>query len=296
MKAINDALGPGRHVFDVDGMRQSYEVAGNGRVCVVHSGGPGINSDYLRMPLLEEHLTMVYIDPIGTGKSSLLPGGEYFVPTYAYHVEAVLDHIQAPKPLILGHSHGGMVALEVAIRNPNRLGGLIAYDTAPVYNAELLAEAQRQISAYAQRWADRPEAGRAARAWAAGDQRRQDAASEREWFAEILPAYFADYRRTIKDQPISLDVTWDPNRHNGSWSAADRLDAIDAPALIICGAFDFVCPPRWSRQMQAGIPNSVLVELTDSGHFGYQEQPDDFAAAIVKFIASLATPAGGVPR
>jgi hypothetical protein len=48
------ALSQGWHAFDVDGVQQSYQVTGNGRVCVVHSGGPGIESDYLRMPLLED--------------------------------------------------------------------------------------------------------------------------------------------------------------------------------------------------------------------------------------------------
>ena len=143
------ALSPGWHAFDVDGVTQSYEVAGSGRMCVVHSGGPGIDSGYLRMPLLEDHLTMVYLDPIGTGRSGLLPRGEYFMPTYAHYFEAVLDHIDQPRPIILGHSHGGMVALELAMRDPHRLGGLIAYDTAPVYNDALWEEAGRQMSAYA---------------------------------------------------------------------------------------------------------------------------------------------------
>jgi len=69
----DDALSPGRHAFDVDGLRQAYEVAGDGPVCVAHSGGPGINSDYLRMPLLEDHLTMLSLDPIGTGRAQIRP-------------------------------------------------------------------------------------------------------------------------------------------------------------------------------------------------------------------------------
>src|ERR1700710_1378137 len=127
MQVANDALRKGWHTFDVDGNKQAYEVAGTGPVCVVHSGGPGINSDYLHMPLLEKHLTMVYLDPIGTGKSSLLPDGEYFVPVYAHYLEAVLDHLRDPRPVILGHSHGGMVALELAIQKSARIGGVIAY-------------------------------------------------------------------------------------------------------------------------------------------------------------------------
>jgi proline iminopeptidase len=280
------ALTPGWHAFDVGGLKQSYEVAGNGRVCVVHSGGPGIDSDYLRMPLLEDHLTMVYLDPIGTGRSSLLPGGEYFMPTYAHYFEAVLDHIGEPRPIVLGHSHGGMVALEFAMRDPHRLGGLIAYDTAPVYDDALWKEAGRQMSAYADRWPDRPEAAVAVRAWNGRREVRTDAASAQQWLADVTPAYFADYHR-VADGSFRLDLTWDPNRNNGVWYGLDGLGAIDTPTLIICGTFDFVCPPRWSEQLHAGIAESVLVELPDSGHFGYQEQPNEFVGAVLDFVDKL---------
>ncbi|HEY6577367.1 MAG TPA: alpha/beta hydrolase [Mycobacterium sp.] len=279
-------LRTGWHAFDVDGLKQSYEVAGNGRVCVVHSGGPGIDSAYLRMPLLEDRLTMVYLDPIGTGRSGLLPGGEYFMPTYAHYLEAVLEYIGEPRPIVLGHSHGGMVALELAMRDPRRLGGLIAYDTAPVFDDALWEEAGRQMSAYAERWPDRPEAAVAWRAWNGRRDVRTDAASARQWLADVTPAYFADYHR-VADGSLRLDLTWDPNRNNGAWSGLGRLGAVDTPTLIICGAFDFVCPPRWSEQMHAGITGSVLVELPHSGHFGYQEQPDEFVGAVLDFVGKL---------
>jgi pimeloyl-ACP methyl ester carboxylesterase len=287
MQSRNDALRNGRHTFDVDGNKQAYEVAGTGPVCVVHSGGPGINSDYLRMPLLEEHLTMVYLDPIGTGKSSLLPNGEYFVPTYAHYLEAVLDHLSQPQPVVLGHSHGGMVTLELAIQKSARIGAVIAYDTAPEYTKELWDEASRQMTLYAARWPDRAEAAAAARAWAAGvsGETRTDADSEQKFLADILPAYFADSRRTLdRDHPVTLNIKWDPTRINGAWSASGRLDAIRTPTLIICGDFDFVCPPRWSKEIHRAITESRLVELHDSGHFGHLEQPRSFADAVVDFV------------
>jgi pimeloyl-ACP methyl ester carboxylesterase len=174
---------------------------------VAHSGAPGINSDYLRMPLLDKCLTMVYLDPIVTCKSDLLPGAEYFVPTYAYHLQAVLDHLGRPKPLILGHSHDGRVVLELAIQNSHRLGGVIAYDTAPVYNDDLREEATRQMTAFATRWADdRPEATIAAQAWHAvgGGEPR----TEEKFLTDILPAYFAVYRRSHDpNHPPALNVT-----------------------------------------------------------------------------------------
>ena len=39
--------------------------------------------------------------------------------------------------------------------------------------------------------------------------------------------------------------------------------------------------------MHVGIAESVLVELPDSGHFGYQEQPDEFVGAVLDFVDGL---------
>ena len=61
----------------VDGLRLIYRVAGEGPVCLVHSGGPGVHPEYLRISALEEHLTMVYVDPGGSGDSDPLPDGDY---------------------------------------------------------------------------------------------------------------------------------------------------------------------------------------------------------------------------
>ena len=244
------------HVLDVEGVVQAYEVAGSGPVCVVHSGGPGVNSQYLRMPLVEQHLTMVYLDPVGTGRSGLLSGGEYFVPTYARFLTAVLDRLEVIRPLVLGHSHGGFVALELAARNPGLLGGLIAYATAPCGNAELRAEATRQMAAFVQRWPDRPEAVQAGRTWLAyrvtGEAKIVDRASHLQFRRGIQPAYFADFRRTLAQcGPQESDITFDPARNNGEWDVRDRLGSIDAPILIVSGTYDFICPPRWAQELTA---------------------------------------------
>ena len=281
-------LVPGWHVFEFEGLRQAYEVAGGGPVCVVHSGGPGINSDYLRMPLLEQHLTIVYLDPVGTGRSDLLPGGDYSVPTYARFAKGLLDHLGAEQPYFLGHSHGGFVGLELAIHNPGLLAGLIAYSTAPVYTAELFEEATRQMESFVARWPDQPDAEKAGRAWHASSNARTTQVADREsrleFLRTILPAYFANYWQTAgRSGPITLDVTWDPARKDSDWDVRGMLDRIDVPTLVISGLYDFICPRRWSQQICAGVPNAQMLELDHSGHFGYLEQQDEFVPAVVKF-------------
>ena len=85
------------------------------------------------MPLLEQDLTMVYVEPVGTGASGRLPDArEYNLATYVHFLNAVIEHLALPEVVLLGHSHGGFVAQRYALDRPERVASLILYDTSPV--------------------------------------------------------------------------------------------------------------------------------------------------------------------
>src|SRR4051794_26936265 len=123
----------GTHTVELDGLLQRYHVHGSGPVCVALPGGPGVDWAYLRMPALEEHLTMVYVEPIGTGGSGRLashPHG-YTRDRYARALLALLDHLGLATPHLLGHSHGGVVAPYFALHHPRPGAPAGLYGTAP---------------------------------------------------------------------------------------------------------------------------------------------------------------------
>ncbi|MFH8533387.1 alpha/beta fold hydrolase [Streptomyces tendae] len=275
--------------FVLDGVRQVYRVAGEGPVCLVHSGGPGVHPEYLRMPALERRLTLVYIDPVGSGDSDSLPDGDYSLTRYARFAKAVLDDIGAPTAFFLGHSHGGFVALQFAIDYPDRLDGLILYDTAPVSGPELTRSATTRMASFVQRWPERLEALEAGRAWeeavVTGTRKIDDDASHERHLNTLLPAYYADYRKTLAEAgDLTLRVRHDPNRRPVDWDVRDRLSTIDVSTLVIVGAYDFICPPRYAYELVAGRPDSRLCELRESGHFGHIEEAAAFADAVLRFI------------
>ncbi|MGW4490283.1 alpha/beta fold hydrolase [Amycolatopsis sp. NPDC004368] len=278
-----------RQVF-IDGVRQVYRVAGDGPVCLVHPGGPGIDPGYLRFPELEKALTLVYLDPIGSGDSDLLPGGDYSMSRYVDFAAGVMDDLGVREAYFLGHSHGGFVGLQFGLDKPERVTGLILYDTAPLQNEQLWAAATEEMEAFARRWPGRPEAVEAARVWKAAKVdhtlKVADDESHKLFLAAILPAYFADYRKTAEEvgADLALGVRHDPNRLPVDWDVRDRLHAIGVPALIIAGTYDFVCPLRFSRLMRDVLPQGRLRELAHSGHFGHLEQPEEFTEAVVEFV------------
>jgi pimeloyl-ACP methyl ester carboxylesterase len=286
-------LTAGWHHVELDGVTQAYEVKGRGPVCFVHAGGPGIDSDYMRMPLLEKYMTLVYLDPVGTGRSGFLPDGDYSVAEYARRLELLRAHLDVTDGFVMGHSHGGFVALQHALDYPGRLRGLIVYASAPTNSPELEAEARRQIAAFAERWPDRPEAVEAVRIFEAeldGEVKITDRYSFQEYVTTLMPAFFADFRRTTKElgKPPTLVITsYDPDRKGSEFDVRGQLGAIETPTLTLAGTYDFTCPPMWSREIHTEITGSQLVEFTASGHFPHIEQPEQFVMSIRGYLADL---------
>ncbi|MFC6079654.1 alpha/beta fold hydrolase [Sphaerisporangium aureirubrum] len=287
-------LSPGTHTVEVDGVTQRYHVHGTGPVCLAHPGGPGVHWDYLRMPEVEKHLTMVYVEPIGTGGSGRLPSHPhgYTRDRYSRNVEALIDHLAVPRVFLLGHSHGGFVAQYHALRRPGRLAGVILYDSAPVTGPEHIAEAVRGVEEFARRNAGNPGLARVLEAFGSigaisGDE--QFTAAVRG----LLPAYFADYwgrerefapmRDTVSGSHISgLDEHLVPDMIDDR----ESLGTLTLPALVIVGRYDVICGVRWGQELHKLIPGSELLILEDSGHFGHIEEPGAFARAVAGFTAS----------
>ncbi|GAA0464031.1 hydrolase [Paractinoplanes deccanensis] len=264
----------------VGGIAQRFHVAGRGPVCVMHPGGPGVDWSYLRMPLVEEFVTAVYVEPVGTGESGRLashPHG-YTVQAYVPFVHAVVQHVGAK--FLLGHSHGGLVAQQYALTHPTRLAGMALYATAPCNGPDLDAVSGRN----AERIGRRPRMGPVLQALHAPWPETDEGATAN--LRAILPLYFDDYwgheaRYAALREAVRC---WHVSQDGEVFDVRDRLGRITTPALAIAGAHDWICEPSWSRRLAEGIPGSSYVEQPHSGHFGHIEEPEGFAAALEKWI------------
>jgi pimeloyl-ACP methyl ester carboxylesterase len=293
MNEMATPLSQGVHTIDLDGIAQRYHVHGTGPVCLAHPGGPGVFWESLRMPALERHLTMVYVEPIGTGGSGRLtshPNG-YTRERYTKALIGLLDHLALPRAYLLGHSHGGFVVQHCALRHPNRVAGVVLYESSPLTGPEFMAEAMGNVQEFARRHAHNPELPGVIEAFQATAAISNDA----EFTAAVrglLPAYFADYwRREQEFAPMRATVSgWHisgSDEHLVPEIIDDReaLASMAVPAMVVVGRHDVICGPRWAGELSRLIPDSRLVILHNSGHFGHIEEPDAFADAVAGFIA-----------
>lgn len=287
-------LATGTHTVEIDGVVQRYHVHGTGPVCLAHSGGPGIDWEYLRMPLLERHLTLVHPEPIGTGGSGRLPWHPhgYTRARYSRFLRALIEHLGVPEVHLLGHSHGGFVAQYHALHHPEQVAGIVLYESAPLTGPEHGAEAMRLVELFAARHAGHPELPDVLAAFQAiatiSDDEQMTAVAR-----GVIPAYVADYwgreeefgplRASLRATHVSgLDEALSPDVID------DRADlgSLTVPALVVVGRHDVICGVRWAEELHRLIPGSELLILEKSGHFGHLEEPEAFAQAVTRFVTT----------
>ncbi|HEU5075875.1 MAG TPA: alpha/beta hydrolase [Polyangiaceae bacterium] len=275
------------HCIEIHGLTQRFHVAGSGPICIVHSGGPGIGWEYLRMPLLELSLTLIYVEPIGTGFSGQLsdPRG-YTIGRYSRQLIGILDHLRLSRAHVLGHSYGGFVAQRLALDHPDRVASLVLYATSPVTGPEFLADARANIARIAKRSGDDQLCASFDAIWTSGD----DATFTRH-FRAIFPAYFAEYQaRAAEFEPLrsALVASWDPMRGespDGPFDTRSALGKLRIPTLVTTGRHDYICGPRWAELLVRGVPGAASLTFERSGHMSHLEEAEDFARAIADFVS-----------
>jgi pimeloyl-ACP methyl ester carboxylesterase len=122
-----------------DGRTLSYHKMGNdGPVLVCHPGGPGFSSLYFGdLAGLWERFSLVLLNPRGTGGSGRPADSRaYQIEDYVADVEELRAHLGLEKILLLGHSHGGVVAQVYAARHPDRVERLVLASTLARFGAE----------------------------------------------------------------------------------------------------------------------------------------------------------------
>ncbi|QIO77355.1 alpha/beta hydrolase (plasmid) [Rhizobium leguminosarum bv. trifolii] len=282
---ILNTLSSGHHVVDIDGIRQSFHVTGKGPVIVVHPGGPGIHWQYLRMPLLERHFTMVYLEPIGTGGSGQLaehPHG-YTIELFANQLRRFLETLDISNVILLGHSHGGFVIQEHTSGSPDRVSGMILYSSSAVTGNDFMRNAANGIQAFAdRRHADGPAV---LQAWQSVPKMSSDD-DYTKIMRDLLPAYFADGVREKLDLEAfraGINATILIG-NNEPFDARSRLQNLSVRTLILTGDHDFICGPKWGETLHDSLRNSELVRFAHSGHFAHLEQPEEFLASVLAFV------------
>jgi proline-specific peptidase len=282
-----EKLAVGEHRADVGGIHFWYKVAGKGPPLVVQAPGWGVGSEYLQngLAVLEKNFTVIYYDPRGSARSSR-PSDPKLMATddMIEDLERLRGEWGLNSITVLGHSHGGAIALGYAIHHSETVHKLILVD-ACMEDHDFSSEREREIAARKNdsRFKD-------AITTITGNYDPKTDEQFDAYLKKILPLYFYDpasgMPRFAKTD-TALPSVWAYHAFDAPERPVSKqeglLDHVKAQTLVLVGQGDWICPVAEGQRLNQGIRNSRLVVLEKSGHFPWIEGPNRFFAEVVQF-------------
>ena len=274
-----------------DGRLLSYEREGEGPALVCHPGGPGFSSRYFGdLAGLAASFTLLKLNPRGTdGSDRPADPRAYETADYVADLEELRDHLGAERFDLLGHSHGGVVAMAYAAEHPGRVRRLVLMSTLPRFQAEqVTAMEAAMLTKAGEPWYE--DARAALEAEQTGEFDSDEALAElvlREY-----PFYFSRYGE--RERAYVATLTGEvPNRDAlrlfneeivTVFDLRPELPRIEAQTLVITGEDDFITGPVSAGEIAAGVPGAELVLVPDCGHFLFVEARERCREEVARFV------------
>ena len=190
----------------------------------------------------------------------------------AASLEALLDHHELPRAVLLGHSMGGMVALEACARFPERIAGLVLACTSARFGS---SDGAWQRGFIGERVAPL-DAGRGMAALAAEQVPKMMTRAASREARDAAIAVMSDVPEATYRRALECLLTFDRR---------DVLALIDAPTLVLAAAADVQAPPAVMEKMASRIHEAEYVALPECAHLANFERPDLFGNAVCEFLA-----------
>ena len=266
--------------LNVSGGTISYEEGGEGpAVVLLHEGIADRRMWNREFPLLARDHHVARYDLRGYGAST--PATSKFSPVQ--DLVALLDRLGAPRPLIVGPSMGGKIALDLALAHPDRVGSLLLI--APGYSGMDYDHVPGGKATFER---DETLSQAAANAWAAG---RLDEATEhlRQLWASALTGSALDLFRTmVRDnaKEVFEERSGQFETREGK-PAAGRLHELHAPTRILVGDRDNPAMPHCANFLGRGIAGAKVQLVPGADHLLNLSRPDAFDAALREFVKTL---------
>ncbi len=192
-----------------------------------------------------------------------IPGWMDDVSDLAYLYLDMLKALKLERVHVAGHSLGGWIGLEMAVRATQRIASLTLIASAGIH---VKGASKADIFMI-----DPDEQARLAYA----DKAMGEAAAERAGAAKYQ-------EMAIANRVASARFGWNPRFHN---PRLERwLHRVDVPALIVWGKQDRIFAPVHAEAFQRAIPGSRLAMIETAGHLPHVERMDEVLKAIETFL------------
>lgn len=287
------------HVL-VNGVRLFFDVEGGKLVpdgsamrerptLLLLHGGPGLDHAIFRptYSALADIAQVVYLDHRGNGRSDSGPKESWTLAQWADDVRAFCDTLGIEKPIVLGVSFGGTVAMAYATRYPSHPGKLILITTEAKGDSHL----ERRVALFEKFGG--PEVGALARKRFFETKGQPDEVAVAEWRRLAMPHYTRRSRaeamgRMIIRQDVLQYFTRPAQGEGHTFDFLPHLHRIACPTLVMGGEDDPMTPIEAQIDIAAALPKHLVrfERFSDCGHAIMADQPERGLAVICEFIAS----------
>ena len=253
---------------------------------LIHGLGASKASWLTVVPQLARNYRVIALDLPGFGASSK-PWARYDSHWFSDQVFEFLDALGYETALIGGNSMGGKIAMEMAMRRPEKVQAIACLCPAAAFSHRPMLFLARLL---------RPElgliAGRISRERIRGQIGMMIAdarALHDDWYEAAIDDFLRVWRnpraRTAFFRAARQIYLEEPEGERGFWA---RLQRVDRPALFIYGEHDPLITHHFGKKIQRALPEAKVLVWRDCGHVPQLEHPDRTATALVEFF-SVAT-------
>ena len=254
-------------------VRIAYDVRGAGEpLLLIHGLGYTREGWGPVRDVLAEHFLVISHDNRGLGDSDV-PPAPYSAAAMAGDAVAVLDAAGIDRADVVGTSLGGMIAQELALAHPERVGRLVLACTTPGgANSYPLPEATQALLREMPTLPPEVALRRAVE-----NSLAADVVATRPELVDEIYAYRLAHPPEMRGWQAQAEA-------GATFDAWDRIGAIAAPTLVLHGTADNVIDHRSTDLLAERIPGARLEKLDGAGHLFFWEQPERFAATVRAFL------------
>ncbi len=257
------------------GKKLYYEMQGKGEPTLLFVHGWMTSSSVWReqVPYFAENRRVVTFDLTGYGQSAKPDGLSYTPDIWFDDIDALIEHLNIDKPILIGWSIGGAIGIGYTVTRPKALSKLVLVGSTPL----LVAPPEVFESAIPPENAEQ----------LVGAMQKDFSAGARGFVEMMFPEPGSE---ALKDeihaitQQTTAPVALESVGNSGSADLRPMLDQVQVPTLILHGEADVVCSLGAGQCLSEMIPNTQIHTFPDKGHAPFLTDAQAFNERLAAFI------------
>ncbi|WP_419785043.1 alpha/beta fold hydrolase [Pseudodesulfovibrio sp.] len=249
----------------VNGGQLACAVRGSGPPLLLIMGYGGTMDvwDPVLVDRLARHRTVILFDNRGVGRSGGVTGSPLTMEDMARDGLGVLDALGVERADVMGWSMGSMIAQEMALLAPDRIGKLVLYGT-----ASTPAEVRSALG-------------------------RFDGVTHEQFLKMLFPADWAAAHPEVWDRlpvpavPATAESMVRQREAMLGWSgSAGRLASLKCSVLVVVGEQDMITPEEDGLAVVSRIPGAWLARFRGAGHWLMYQVPEGLSRTVETFLST----------